>query len=43
MVSQRELEKIVEQINESYKVLLDKITALEEKAALPQKEAKVKK
>lgn len=44
MVSQRDLNKVVEQVNSSYQIMLDKITALEAKvAALTQKEEKVKK
>jgi len=44
MVSQRDLEKVVGQINESYGILLDKIKSLEEQiSSLTQKEAKVKK
>ena len=44
MVSQRDLEKVVSQINESYGALLDKIKSLEEQvSSLTQKEAKVKK
>jgi len=44
MVSHRELEKIVEQVNDSYKVMLDKITSLEIKVEeLTQNKTKVKK
>ena len=44
MVSQRDLEKVVSQINESYGTLLDKIKSLEDQvSSLTQKEAKVKK
>jgi len=44
MVSQRDLNKVVEQVNSSYKVMMDKISALEDKVALlSQKEEKVKK
>jgi len=44
MVSQRDLNKVVEQVNSSYKVMLDKLSALEAQvAALAQKEEKVKK
>ena len=44
MVSQRDLEKVVSQINESYGILLDKIKSLEDQvSSLTQKEAKVKK
>jgi len=44
MVSQRDLNKVVEQVNSSYKVMSDKISALEAQvAALSQKEEKVKK
>lgn len=44
MVSQRDLNKVVEQVNSSYKVMMDKISALEAQVALlSQKEEKVKK
>jgi len=44
MVSQRDLNKVVEQVNSSYNVMMDKISALEAQvAALTQKEEKVKK
>ena len=44
MVSQRDLNKVVEQVNSSYKLMMDRISALEvQVASLTQKEAKVKK
>jgi prefoldin subunit 5 len=44
MVSQRDLNKVVEQVNSSYKLMMDKISTLEAQvASLTQKEAKVKK
>ena len=46
MVSQRDLNKVVEQVNSSYKLMMDRISALEVQvasASLTQKEVKVKK
>ena len=44
MVSQRDLNKVVEQVNSSYKVMMDKISALEAQVALlSQNGASVKK